>query len=115
MGISPESARKEAIPLPEPEGRIVTERPSRRIYHSEECLRDDGWTQHAIAKFLPAVPDLIGPSPFGAPGDAPMKYWLRKRVHRLLRNPDYQAWHHRMTLRRLRAKTAPHQKTTPAA
>lgn len=87
-----EAMRKEAIPLPEPEGRIVTEKPNRGTYHSEQCLADDGWTQHAIAKWLPAVPDLIGPSPFGAPGDPLMKYWLRRRVSRLLRNKDYQNW-----------------------
>lgn len=83
---------RQVAPLPEPQASIEVKRPDRHIYHSEECLLDEGWTAHAIAKWLPAVPDVIGPSPFGAPGDPPMKYWLRSRVTRLRSNKDFQIW-----------------------
>jgi hypothetical protein len=98
-------SEKNKTPLPEPQGVIVLERPNRLFYHSEECLLDEGWTKAAIAKFLPAVPDLIGPSPFGEPGDPPVNYWLGRRVKQIqLTNKDYQAWRLRVDMACANAK-----------
>jgi hypothetical protein len=86
----------ELAALPEPQGLVMAKRPGRQRYHSEECLLDLRGTKFAIAKFLPAVPDVIGPAPFGEPGDPPMKYWLRRRVSLIqFTNKDYQAWRSR--------------------
>ncbi len=90
-------------PLCEPQATVVTEHPNRRFYHSEQCLLDDGWTKYAIAKFLPAVPDLVGPAPFGEPGDPPIRWWLRRRVSESRRTSDYQKWKLRECARRAHA------------
>jgi hypothetical protein len=85
---------KDEPPLPDPLGLVVTEPPSRKRYSSEQDLIwEEGWTKAAIERFLPAMPDLIGPWRLGEPGDPPMKHWLRRRVSRIrLTNKQYQTW-----------------------
>ena len=98
-------SKRVQAPLPEPEGRLVSERPNRLIYHSEDCLKSEGWTKWAVAKFLPVVPDLIGPGPFSEAGDPPMKYWLRRRVTQIcLARKDFQNWRLRRAIARANAK-----------
>jgi hypothetical protein len=62
-----------------------------KLYSVPE-LKDRGWTTTAIKKFLPAEPDDTRDNPHYARAGAPMKLWLKSRVHRVERTKKFRSW-----------------------
>jgi hypothetical protein len=60
--------------------------------YSVPDLKGRGWTDTAIRKFLPTVPDDTRPNPKYRNAGAPMKFWLCKRVHRVEKSKRFIAW-----------------------
>src|SRR5690348_10950004 len=60
--------------------------------YSVPDLKDRGWTAAAIKNFLPAAPDDTRDNPRYARAGAPMKLWLKSRVHRVEKTERFQSW-----------------------
>jgi len=64
----------------------------RNKLYSVPNLKDRGWTATAIKKFLPEMPDDIRDNPHYSRAGAPMKFWLKARVHRAEKTKRFLAW-----------------------
>ncbi len=63
----------------------------RNKLYSVSDLRERGWTDTAIKRFL-LVPDDTRPNPRYSQKGAPMKFWLKLRVHRTEKTKRFLAW-----------------------
>lgn len=72
--------------------------------YSVPDLTARGWTSTAIKKFLPAEPDDTRDNPYYANAGAPMKFWLKSRVHRVEKTKRFLAWKRGAKTRRCAAK-----------
>ena len=55
-------------------------------------LKDRGWSASAIKLLLPVEPDDTRDNPRYARAGAPMKLWLKTRVHRVEMTKRFQSW-----------------------
>jgi hypothetical protein len=60
--------------------------------YSVQSLKDRGWTDTAIKRFLPEKPDDTRDNPHFAWAGAPMKFWTVRRVHRVEKTKRFLAW-----------------------
>jgi hypothetical protein len=78
----------------------------REKLYSANDLRERSWTDTAMKRFLPATPDDTRPNPHYSKAGAPMKFWLRSRVHRVEKTKRFLAWQARIKERRAAAQRA---------
>lgn len=77
---------------------------SRRTLYSTQELKDRGWTATAIGNFLPE-PDDERDNPHYKSA-APMKFWLRRRVHRSEKTKRFLQWKEGLAKRRASSQKA---------
>lgn len=65
---------------------------TREQLYSVPDIKNRGWTDTAIKKFLPAQPDDTRPNPYYSRAGAPMKFWLVRRVHRAEKTKKFTTW-----------------------
>ena len=63
----------------------------REKLYSVPDLKSRGWTDTSIKQFLPE-PDDTRPNPRFSHAGAPMKFWLKARVHRTEKTKRFLAW-----------------------
>jgi len=79
---------------------------SRDQLYSVADLKGRGWTETAIKKFLPVEPDDTRPNPHYANAGAPMRFWLKRRVHRAEKTKTFHSWKNGAAQRRQAAHAA---------
>ena len=81
---------------------IAVQNRKERLFSVSE-LKDRGWTDTAVKRFLPE-PDDTRPNPRYSQAGAPMKFYLIARVKRMERTKGWQAWQVGVAERRAAAK-----------
>ena len=69
-------------------------------------LKERGWTDTAIRRFLPDEPDERRDNPHYRRAGAPMKFWLQARVHRVEKTKRFLQWREGVSARKEAATTA---------
>jgi len=77
----------------------------REKLYSVSDLKERGWTETAIKRFLPA-PDDTRPNPHYSRAGAPMKFWLKSRIHRIEKTKRFLAWQAKTEKRKAAARSA---------
>ena len=76
----------------------------KRLFGLSE-LKERGWTDTAIKKFLPA-PDDTRPNPRYSRAGAPMKFWTKTRISRVEKTKRFLAWKEGTEYRQAAARNA---------
>lgn len=85
---------------------MATDQKAHGTLYSVPELKVRGWTDTAIKRFLPDEPDDTRDNPKYPNAGAPMKLWLRSRVHRVERTKGFLAWREGVARRKQAAQKA---------